>query len=194
MIPTPPGPWLALLERHCSPDDPPGWDDILAGYDFSLLPIEEIQRWAGARPEPCPAAQALAGLAGADLAGFEAALWAAVAEGAGMAPRPGSVRWARAQDRWRLALLEDALAAPISDPALAVLTEAIYVAVGCPEDMLDLWRRPVRSREPGTPDRGRIQAFIRRRRADLRVRPSQAPAWRQAGDAQGSDVPRAFMP
>jgi hypothetical protein len=186
---TPPGPWLAILERQCPAGDPPGWDDVLAGHDFSLLPNEEIQRWAASRPNPGPAARALAGLAGDDLAGFEVALWAAVAEAAGSTPRPGSVRWARAQDRWRLALLEDALVSPLSDPALAVLVEAIYIAVGCPEDMLGLWHRPPRSQAPGTPDRARIQAFVAALKASLAPRHDRSVTWKHASDPQGSGIP-----
>jgi hypothetical protein len=189
MAPTNQGPWVAILERHCPAGDPPGWDDILAGYDFSLLPVEDIQRWAAARPEPGPAVQALAGLAGVQLAGFEAALWAAVREASGSTPRPGSLRWARAQDRWRLALLKDALAAPVTGPALAVLVEAIYIAVGCPEDMVDLWRRPERSGGPGTVDLGRTLAFIGRREAEI----GWAAASERAGEAKGSGIPLGFQ-
>jgi hypothetical protein len=183
------GPWLALLERQCLPAGAPGWDDLLAGYDFGLLPAEEIQRWVAARPAPGPAARALAVLAGPHLAGFEAALWAAVAEATGKTPRPGSDRWARAQDRWRLALLRDAMAAPVCDEALALLVEAIYGAVGCPEDMIELWR-PARAGAPAIPDRGRIRAFIRRREAALAPAKVHRAAWKKgAQDAQGSGIP-----
>jgi hypothetical protein len=57
-----------------------------------------------------------------------------------------------------------------------VLVEAAYIAVGCPEDMVDLWHRPVRSAEPGRPDRERIRAFIRRREADLQARSGRSAA------------------
>jgi len=162
MNPTSQGPWLTLLLRHA--DAPIGWDELLVGHDFGLLAPEKIQAWVAAQALPGPDCQALAALAGAGLAGFERALWAAVAEATGKTPRPGGKRWQRAQDRWRVALLKDALAAPVSAEALAVLVEAVYDLVGCPEDMLDLWRRTA---GPGQSDRAKVQAFIQRRELDL---------------------------
>ena len=35
------GNWLGLLARHCSRNNPPGWDDLLVGYDFSILDLED---------------------------------------------------------------------------------------------------------------------------------------------------------
>jgi hypothetical protein len=155
-------PWLSLLQRHCPADAPPGWDDLLVGHDFGLLAPAEIQDWVAGRNPAGEACLALIALEGAALAGFERALWHAITEATGKTPRPGGRRWARAQDRWRLALLKDALAAPVSAEALAVLVEAIYEAVGCPEDMLELWNR-----SRGASDRSKVEAFIQRRELDL---------------------------
>jgi hypothetical protein len=168
MFPRSEGPWLTLLHRHCPPDAPPCWDDVVVGHDFGLLPAAEIQRWTAAQEPLGEAGLALAALEGAALERFERALWNAAAEATGKTPRPGGKRWARAQDRWRLALLRDALEAPVSAEALAVLVETIYETVGCPEDMLGLWRRPC---GPGQgraeSDRAKVAAFIERREKDL---------------------------
>ena len=66
-----------------------------------------------------------------------------------------------------MALLKDALAAPVSAEALGVLVAAIYESVGCPEDMLGLWGRSTGPARPqGDSDRAKIQAFIQRRELD----------------------------
>ena len=157
------GPWLPLLLRQSCPEAPPGWDEMLVGHDFGLLAPAEIQDWVRARQEPGEACQALLALQGEDLAGFEKALWDAITEATGKAPRPGGQRWAKAQDRWRVALLKDALDSPVSAEALAVLVEAIYEAVGCPEDMLGLWRMSsIHDRTQASADHGKVQAFIHR--------------------------------
>ena len=128
----------------------------------------QIQLWATSQAPAGEAWQALLSLEGAALERFERALWNAAAEATGKTPRPGGKRWARAQDRWRVALLKDALEAPVSAEALAVLVEAIYETVGCPEDMLGLWRRPVgRGQGGGESDRAKVAAFIERRETDL---------------------------
>jgi hypothetical protein len=162
------GQWLAMMVRKSGPDCPLGWDEMVVGYDFGLLAAEEIQGWARTLEGAGEAVAQLAALEGEAILGFERALWAVVETVHGKVPRPGFRRWARAQDRWRVALLQDALEAPVSPEHLAVLVEAIYENVGCPEDMLGLWRGPVASgARDGDSDRARIQAFLRRRELDL---------------------------
>lgn len=155
---------LALLERQSKPGQSIGWDELVVGHDFALVGPSEIQAWARPRAWEGPACRRLAALEGPDLERFEAALWAAATEATGKAPRPGGHRWARAQDRWRVALLMDALAAPLTPEALAVAVEQIYDQVGCPEDMLDLWQRtsPWENR-PGRADQRKVEAFVRER-------------------------------
>jgi len=128
------------LLRHMPMGELPGWDDMVVGYDFELLAPAAILSWAARLAPRGPALQALVGLEGAEMLEFEAMLWEACAECTGKAPRPGSRRWERSQDRWRVALLKDALAAPLTSEALALAVEAIYERLGCPEDMLGLWR------------------------------------------------------
>ncbi len=155
---------IALLERQSNPGQSIGWDEIVVGHDFGLLGPTDIQAWARPRAWEGPACRRLAGLEGADLERFEAALWDAATEAAGKAPRPGGSRWANAQDRWRVALLMDALASPLTPEALAVAVERIYDQVGCPEDMLDLWHRPSPwEKKPGRADHGAVEAFIRQK-------------------------------
>jgi len=155
------GSWLSLLFRQTAPGaPPPSWDEMLVGHDFGLLGPQDIQGWVREQDLDVPSCRALAALEGEGLERFEKALWDAITEVTGKAPRPGGQRWAKAQDRWRVALLKDALESPVSPEALAVLVEAIYEAVGCPEDMLELWRRP--SRGTGTADRDKVEAFLRR--------------------------------
>ncbi|HLO66591.1 MAG TPA: hypothetical protein VK188_06200 [Holophaga sp.] len=155
------GPWLAVLERQ---GVEVGWDELLVGHDFGLAGISDIQARVPGLPGAGPEAAALAALEGPALARFEAHLWAAVREATGKVPRPGGRRWALAQDRWRTALLQDALAAPLGEEALALAVESIYELVGCPEDMLGLWKRtaPWEGR-PREADRGAIEAFLRDR-------------------------------
>jgi hypothetical protein len=157
------GTWLPLLQRQTAPGaPPPSWDEMLVGHDFGLLSPDEIQGWVRAQEFPFESCRTLAALEGEGLVCFEKALWDAITEATGKAPRPGGQRWAKAQDRWRVALLKDALESPVSPEALAVLVEAIYEAVGCPEDMLDLWRRPAAGPSKGTADREKVQAFLTR--------------------------------
>ena len=159
--------WIKLLERQSPAGSPIGWDEIVVGHDFGLLGPEDIQAWALAR-DGGPCCATLAGLAGDRLERFEEALWAACLECTGKVPRPGGRRWARAQDRWRVALLKDALESPLSPEALAVAVESIYERVGCPEDMLGLWqvRSPWQPR-PGHADRAAVASFLRRCEDDL---------------------------
>jgi hypothetical protein len=148
------GSWLPLLVRQIpSEAEPPSWDEMLVGYDFGLLGPAEIQAWVRSQAFPHEACRILVDLEGEALEGFEKALWVAITEATGKAPRPGGMRWAKAQDRWRVALLKDALDSPLTPEALAV-------AVGCPEDMLDLWRRTTHPK--ATADREKVEAFIRR--------------------------------
>ena len=155
------GSWLSLLSRQTAPGvPPPSWDEMLVGHDFGLLSPQDIQGWVREQDLSLASCRALADLGGEGLERFEKALWDAITEATGKAPRPGGQRWAKAQDRWRVALLKDALESPVTPEALAVLVEAIYEAVGCPEDMLDLWRRPANGQ--GSADRDKVQAFLRR--------------------------------
>ena len=158
------GAWLPLLVRQSAPGVLPSWDDLVVGYDFGLLTDTDIQGWLRTRPCTGPACQALVELAGEGLACFERALWEAATEATGKVPRPGGQRWARSQDRWRVALLKDAMASPVGAEALAVLVEAIYEKVGCPEDMLGLWGRP--TGKQGSADRDKVADFIRRTEQD----------------------------
>ena len=149
--------WLTLLERQGTPV---GWDELVTGYDFGLLGQVEIQDWILAHGPLGP--MALAALEAQEL--FEGALWKASLEATGKVPRPGGHRWAQAQDRWRLALLRDAMEAPLSAEALAVAVETIYEKVGCPEDMLGLWHRPSPwEKRLGAADRKAIEAFLQER-------------------------------
>ena len=155
------GTWISLLARQST--TPIGWDEVVVGHDFGLLLPDEIQRWALEQGFQGPGCRELAALDGEGLSRFEESLWAACAECTGKVPRPGGNRWAKAQDRWRLALLRDALEAPLSPEALAIVVESIYERVGCPEDMLGLWQRhsPWQQRQ-GSADRGAIARFLRR--------------------------------
>lgn len=113
------------------------WADLVAGYDFGFLTSLEIQSQAEGQG---PAVQRLRALEGAALKTFEAHLWAACAEALGSTPRPGSDRWSGAQDRWREAILREALATESTSLHLARRVEQLYEQVGCPEDMLGLFR------------------------------------------------------
>jgi hypothetical protein len=157
------GTWIGLLARQTLDGAPIGWEEMVVGHDFGLLGPEEIQAWARDQVDPGPCCRDLAALEGEGLERFEQALWAACAESTGKVPRPGGKRWARAQDRWRLALLKDTMESPLSPEALAVAVEAIYEMVGCPEDMLGLWQHhsPWQRRQ-GSADRAAIISFVRR--------------------------------
>jgi hypothetical protein len=136
----------------------PSWDDLVAGYDFGFLTSLEIQQEAQGEG---PAAQRLRALEGAALRNFEAHLWAACAEAQGKTPRPGSFAWSRAQDRWREALLREALLTESTAAQLARTVERLYEQVGCPEDML-LMLRPSQgwSGTPATVDPAAVQRFL----------------------------------
>lgn len=156
------GSWLSLLQRQLPPEAPLDWSDLVVGYDFGLLTPAEVQAWVRENGPETPACRSLAGLEGGALEGFEPCLWEACAEATGRVPRPGGRRWAHAQDRWRLALLRDALEAPLAPAALAVAVERIYEQVGCPEDMLGLW--PFRSRAA---DPAAVRSWVQQRERAL---------------------------
>jgi hypothetical protein len=140
----------------------PTWDDMVTGYDFGFLDPAEIQAWA---PGEGPAALRLRTLEGEGMRTFEAHLWAACVEAVGKTPRPGSSRWSQAQDRWREALLREALATENTVARLAQRVELLYEQVGCPEDML-LMLRPSQtwSGTPATVDPAAVQRFLDRAR------------------------------
>lgn len=148
----------------------PGWDDIVVGHDFGFLEPGLILDWARGE-EHGVSLEALQALPGPGFQGFEARLWAACAEATGRTPRPGSARWARAQDRWRLALLREALATETTLDRLARRMERLYEQVGCPEDMLGMLRpsQPWSGRPPAV-DTAAVLRFLDRFR--LRLEPA----------------------
>lgn len=157
------GNWIALMMRQTPSLGPVGWDEVVVGLDFGFLKPEEILAWTLDLQVEGPAAEAVAVLQAPNPFSFEASLWAAAAACTGKAPRPGGKRWAKAQDRWRIALLKDALEAPLTPEALAVAVERIYECVGCPEDMVGLWQmgNPWEHKAP-VADRTAISRFLDR--------------------------------
>ncbi len=149
---------LAFRRTHGEPT----WDDLVTGHDFGFLDHAEIQACTAGQG---PAVLRLCALAGEALRTFEAHLWAACAESTGKTPRPGSSRWAQAQDRWREALLRETLAAESTNAQLAQRVERLYEQVGCPEDML-LMLTPAQawSGTPATVDPAAVQRFLERPR------------------------------
>jgi hypothetical protein len=139
------GNWMALLQRQSRAWEPITWNEVVVGHDFGFLQPAEIQRWIrchGFQGEACRRLAELELKDGDGVEGFESLLWEACRESTGRLPRPGGDRWARAQDRWRLALIRDAMDADLCPEALGVILESIWERVGCPEDMLGLWSRP----------------------------------------------------
>lgn len=162
------GNWLSLFERQSSNGASIDWDDIVVGHDFGFLKAEDIQAWVRDQGFAGEACERLAALEGPALEHFEAALWQASAEITGKAPRPGGQRWAKAQDRWRVALLKDIMAAPLSPEALGLAVETVYECVGHPEDMLGLWNPSDRwTKTTTTANRAAIEAFLRRQEEGL---------------------------
>lgn len=150
------------LEAFLAHIGPLTWDDLVTGYDFGFLTSLEIQ---SAAPGDGPAVTRLRALEGAALRTFEAHLWAACAEAVGKTPRPGSSRWSQAQDRWRDALLHEALATETTVSRLASSVERLYEQVGCPEDMLIMLKPSQRwSGTPATVDPAAVEKFLRRSR------------------------------
>ncbi len=138
------------------------WDDLVAGYDFGFLTSLEVQITATGDG---PAVQRLRALEGSALRTFEAHLWAACTEAVGKTPRPGSVRWSQAQDRWRDALLKEALATETTTAQLARCVERLYEQVGCPEDMLGMLQpSQAWSGTPATVDPVAVERFLNRSR------------------------------
>ena len=134
------------------------WDDLVTGYDFGFLTALEIQQAVSGEGT---AVERLRRLEGSALRTFEAHLWAACAEAVGKAPRPGSSRWSQAQDRWREALLREALASDTTSTHLAHSVERLYEQVGCPEDMLAMLKPSLGwSGTPATVDPTAVQAFL----------------------------------
>jgi hypothetical protein len=142
------------------------WDDLVTGYDFGFLLPSDIQL---AAPGDGPAIQRLRALEGPALKTFEAQLWAACAEAVGKTPRPGSSRWSQAQDRWREAILREALATDSTAAHLARNVERLYEQVGCPEDMLGMLKpSQAWSGIPATVDPAAVQRFLDRAREGAR--------------------------
>ena len=146
---------LEAFQTHIGPLT---WDDLVTGYDFGFLTSLEIQITATGEGE---AIHRLRALEGSALRDFEAHLWAACVEAVGKTPRPGSSRWALAQDRWREAVLREALATDRTAAQLAHSVECLYEQVGCPEDMLGMLR-PSQGWAgiPATVDPAAVQRFL----------------------------------
>lgn len=141
---------------------PTEWEEIIAGYDFGLLTPGAILTWARDLDLPGPAGQRFLRMKEDDLEHFEESMWAACLEATGGLPRPGTQKWAEAQDRWRKALLREAVTHDQSPEALALAVEDIYERVGCPEDMLGLWRRSTPwQHAPSVAHREDVEAFLR---------------------------------
>jgi len=153
---------MTPLDAFLTHVGPLAWNDLVTGYDFGFLTALEIQLEA---PGNGLAVQRLRALEGAALKTFEAHLWAACAEAVGKTPRPGSAPWSQAQDRWRDALLREALAAESTQAQLARKVESLYEQVGCPEDMLAMLRPSQSwSGTPATVDPTAVQRFLDRGR------------------------------
>ena len=112
------GNWMALLQRQSRANDPITWNEMVVGYDFGLLKQADIQAWVHSHGFHGAACERLVRLEGEGLERFEETLWEACRECTGKLPRPGGSRWSAAQDRWRLALIQDALQA---HPSISVV-------------------------------------------------------------------------
>ncbi len=159
--------WMALLQRQSAANEPITWNEMIVGYDFGLLKQADIQAWVRCHGFHGEACERLVGLQGANLESFEATFWEACRECTGKLPRPGGTSWSAAQDRWRLALIRDALQADLTSEALAVILESIWERVGCPEDMIGLWHSgaPWEKRK-ATVDYEALHDFLRKRQKD----------------------------
>lgn len=161
------GNWMALLRRQSGPNEPITWNELVVGYDFGFVKPVEIQDWVrshGFHGETC---ERLISLPLDALEHFEAVFWEACRECTGKLPRPGGTRWSTAQDRWRMALIKDALQADLTSEALAMILESIWERVGCPEDMVGLWHHgaPWEKRK-ATVDYEALHTFLRKRQRD----------------------------
>ena len=150
--------WTSSLQRLSCTMEPITWTEVVAGYDFGLLRAEEVRDWAMAQDFAGEACLRMQALQEEEWAGFEARMWEACAECLGRVPRPGDRLWGSAQDRWRKALLREALEADLTEAALAQAIESIYECGGCPEDMLGLWSR--RSPWQGGPEQVNFEALV----------------------------------
>ncbi len=159
--------WMALLQRQSRANEPITWNEMVVGYDFGLLSPVDIQAWAVSHGFHGEASERFTRLEGEALDRFEECLWEACRECTGKLPRPGGTRWSAAQDRWRLALIQDALQAELSSEALAIILESIWERVGCPEDMVGLWRSSAPwEKRRATVDYGALHDFLRKRQKD----------------------------
>ncbi len=132
---------LCALAHHLG--QPPTWMDVVTGFDYGFLTRAEVQAWARAHdpnPQFHPACHRLA-MIDPEVENFQNALWDSCVEAQGSVFRIGQTRWLQSQDRWRVALIQEALEGDLSLHALAIALERIYDAFGCPDDMLHLWRR-----------------------------------------------------
>jgi len=159
--------WMALLRRQSLANEPITWNEMVVGYDFGLLKQTDIQAWVSSHGFHGGACERLVRLEGQSLDRFEETLWEACRECTGKLPRPGGTRWSAAQDRWRLALIRDALQADLTGEALAIILESIWERVGCPEDMVGLWHMgaPWEKRK-ATVDYEALHDFLRKRQKD----------------------------
>lgn len=159
--------WMALLQRQSRADEPITWNEVVVGYDFGLLKPLDIQAWVSSHGFHGAACERLVRLEGAGLDRFEEALWEACRECTGKLPRPGGLRWSAAQDRWRLALIRDALQADLTSEALAIILESIWERVGCPEDMVGLWHTSAPwEKRKATVDYEALHTFLLKRQKD----------------------------
>lgn len=161
------GNWMALLRRQSGAHEPITWNEIVVGHDFGFIKPHEIQSWVRCHGFHGEACERLLNLSDAGLERFEEALWEACRECTGKLPRPGGSRWSGAQDRWRLALIQDALQADLTSEALAIILESIWERVGCPEDMVGLWHTgaPWEKRK-ATVDYEALHNFLNKRQKD----------------------------
>lgn len=159
--------WMVLLQRQSRTNEPITWNELVVGYDFGLLKHGDIQSWVQSHGFHGQACERLVRLEGQALDRFEETLWEACRECTGKLPRPGGSRWSAAQDRWRLALIRDALQADLTSEALAIILESIWERVGCPEDMVGLWQAgaPWEKRR-ATVDYEALHDFLRKRQKD----------------------------
>ncbi len=152
---------LTLLATWTPDGGPIAWEDVIVGHDFGLLPPEVVLAWTRNHTPEGEALEALLALQPGPEACLDAALWVACREATGSVPRPGTTRWARGQDRWRVALLRQALATLSREEDLGPAVEAVYEQLGCPEDMLGLWS-PARGGRPCSGRRLQVEAFLAR--------------------------------
>jgi hypothetical protein len=141
--------------------DPIQWEDVIVGFDFGLLEKEDVLDWIHRQRQSGYAIQRMDPISGNDLLHFEVFLRVACEKDIGRVPRIGNQAWMRGQDRWRIALLRDALEASPSEEALSKRVESVYASVGCPEDMLGLWSAPhYGDQRPHHAERKAVERFV----------------------------------